>query len=188
MCACVCEFAHYNTDRKAKHPVLFYAVWCFVNGEWWRQKHCVCVLTVIKRQLKHSHNAFPPYFLPPLLLQTFFFVTSSLSFLFFYLFTLLLLVFHSTVLLFYYLYPQVCFLLIKHLLKPSPEQPMCTHTSVTVTSTAHLSSFGFVHMLKSDIHHSKSLEGVQNNHHNLRMSACLAKLTYHVQLTKYNFF
>lgn len=155
-------------------------------------------MTVIKRQLKHSHNTLPPYFLPPLLLQTFFLVSSFLSFLFFYLFILLLLVFHSTVLLFYnfyYLYPQVCFLLIKHLLKPSPEQPMSTHTSVTVTSTAHLSSFGFVlssfgfvQMLKSDIHHSKSMEGVQHNYHNLQMSACLDKLTYHVQLTKYNLF
>lgn len=185
---CVCEFAHYNTDRKAKHPVLFYAVWCFVNGEWWRQKHCVCVLTVTKRQLKHSHSALPPYF-PPLLLQIFFFLllllclffsstysfSSSLSFILLYYCSTT-----STV-------PSGLFLVTQTFAKISPEQPMSTHTSVTVTSTAHLSSFGFVHMLRSDIHHTKSLEGVQNNHHNLRMSACLAKLPYHVQLNKNHF-
>ena len=65
VCVCVHEFAHYDTDRKAKHPVLYYVVWCFVsrvsvlrvNGEWWRQKCCLCVLTVIKRRLRYSHNA-----------------------------------------------------------------------------------------------------------------------------------
>ena len=84
--------------------------------------------------------------------------------------------------------PSGLFLVTQTFPKISPEQPMSTHTSVTVTSTAHLSSFGFVHMLRSDIHHTKSLEGVQNNHHNLRMSACLAKLPYHVQLNKNHFF
>lgn len=57
MCVCVTLSETLIERLNTLHYIMLYGDLLWMNGEWGRQKHCVCLLTVNQSQRRHSHCA-----------------------------------------------------------------------------------------------------------------------------------